>query len=238
MATKKITDFPLIGSLASTDTLLVVRNGVTYRAFANVTGGGSSSPKAYKAYRLRFDSTQSMSYASIAEIEFREAAGVQQTASGGAAFSTAAGNSTTAGAAFNGDLTDRWVGDYPDKPFPKYVGYIFATAKTIAEVMLAASGYPSEAPLTYGIEASTDTNTGLDGTWTELAKVATGTNWNANEKRIVSLTVSGGSTSGGTSTVPFPRSAQFTDTSVYGRGSSSAPGTLSDSGTGIAFQDN
>ncbi|RYE97702.1 MAG: discoidin domain-containing protein, partial [Oxalobacteraceae bacterium] len=160
----------------------------------------SGTSNGYKAYRLRFDSTQSASYASIGEVEFREVAGITQTATGGTAFSTATGNGTSPAAAFDGDTSSRWVGDYPDKPFPKYVGYIYATAKTFVQAVLtSSSGYPQEAPLTYGIEASNDTTTGLDGTWVELAKVTTTTNWTDGEKRTLTLTPPSTSSAAGAS---------------------------------------
>jgi hypothetical protein len=154
----------------------------TYGRLTNITGF------AHKAWRLRVDHTGSDpadAYCSLAELQFRTIAGTAQQATGGTAFSTPTGNSTSADQAFNGDSGDRWVASYPSTGMPKYLGYIYATPIAVAEMMIQTSGgYPSETPTVFALEFSDDTTTGLDGTWTQATAFTSPATWAANEVRV------------------------------------------------------
>src|SRR5947208_1870748 len=84
-------------------------------------------------------------------------------------------NGATPFSAFNNDVGDRWVADYPNTAFPKYIGYIYTSPISVVEAAITASGYNTETPTTFAVEYSDNTTTGLDGTWTQTGPTYTTT---------------------------------------------------------------
>jgi len=116
------------------------------------------------------------------------------SASTGTGFSFTDGYYSTNDAylAFDSSTTTYWNADNnPSTSSPNYLGFVFNEAVTVASFQLTApsDSYYSSCPSTIIFEYSTDTTTGLDGTWTEAMNTSAAT-WTAGLTQTFTLSIS------------------------------------------------
>lgn len=143
---------------------------------------------AAKAWRIFIAaSNSSPNYGSTQELEMRETVGGANRCTGGTPFASTISTGYTAALAFDGNKTaavapECWAAN-GSEPTP-FLGYILPTVKLINQIEITARHVtPAQSPMTFTIQSSTDTTTGLDGTWWDEWTVTGQTGWAAGESR-------------------------------------------------------
>lgn len=121
----------------------------------------------------------------VAELQFRETAGVSEVPSGGTAFASSEnGASNPAEDAFDGDTTSVWAPPQ-NTPLPQSVGYQFAATKAVVQVSINSGNTSSRAartPTAFEIQFSND---GVN--WNTARTVNGEPAWSINETRTYSV---------------------------------------------------
>ena len=143
--------------------------------------GSASTPASHKGWRMVVFTNGS---ANIGAAEFGLC-----TAAGGSTITAGAGGTpffstpTIAGSAadlFDNNAATICVSN--GNVSGMYFGYIFPTAKNIAEIYIQARpSFQADAPLTAKIQYSDNTTNGTDGTWTDALTGITFTTWSAGQ---------------------------------------------------------
>lgn len=141
---------------------------------------------AHRYWRLFVVDTQSTSgYVQVAELQFREVAGVNQVPSGGVAIrSSVATSSATyqASNAFDGNNATYWMSS---KNVNEWIGYDFGAGNEIEPVELligVSSSNLTNSPRYIAVEYSDD---GVD--WEVFCWLPAQTGWTANENRVIAI---------------------------------------------------
>lgn len=165
-------------------------------------GGATLFLPAYAAlvnnwWRLKITANNgSTQYVTALEIEMATAPGGVNLCTLGAAFATSYVNSSNApSGAFDGDkdpsgtgahALNKWTSTVsPSVASPQCIGYHFATTDKVNSVRLwgCITAQTAMAPKDFVVQSSTDSTTGLDGTWTDEWAVTGQTAWAAGEVR-------------------------------------------------------
>lgn len=132
-------------------------------------------------------------YVTALEIEMASTSGGPNLCTGGRAYATSEANaSNPATGAFDGNkgtgevAGSKWASSSaPSTGSPQCIGYQLATGATVNSVRLwgCISGQTTLAPRDFVVQHSTNSTTGLDGTWTDEWSVTGQTGWTAGEVR-------------------------------------------------------
>lgn len=128
----------------------------------------------------------------VMELQFREAIGGASLCTGGSAFASSVfAGGYVAGLAFDGNTTttaapDCWASASGLAP-PHSLGYALPAAKRVTEIAVwqrKLAGFAAYAVKDFVVQSSSDSTTGLDGTWVNEWSVTGQTAWADGELRV------------------------------------------------------
>lgn len=153
-----------------------------------VAGGTIVSTENRRMWRIRASDSQSGTYVSVAEVEFRDAIGGADLATGGTAMGSIAGGLGHAQAFDNNTAGDsRWAAETQTPWTEKWVGYRFPGPVTVKEVAIwAPASLGVEAPKDFAIEFYDATR----ARWIAAVVVYDSPNWGNGEVRTYAVPAS------------------------------------------------
>lgn len=147
------------------------------------TGGSGGSSTAHAYWRVFFTASNSSTYCSLQEVEFRGSVGGADLCSGGSVLAGSDYFGNGGAGAFDNTST-RWAAEVNAvSAGTAWVGYHFATPVDIKEFALTASAWNDEAPSAGKLQWSDD-----GSTWTDAVSFTGQTAWSAAETRLFTNT--------------------------------------------------
>lgn len=174
------------------DTLIYVWNGTGWPASGRGIGTPSYDTSGTKFWRVLFTAVNSDSYVQISRLRFAAATNGSTLCLNGTPFASASYNSnlqpqyafiTADSGSGDGTSQNSWA--CPSGGIPAYLGYILPATATVNEVRIqtVSGSRQTQAPNAFTVQSSTDSTTGLDGTWSTEWAVSGQTGWSGAEIR-------------------------------------------------------
>ena len=158
-------------------------------AWVDASGGSAPTTGAHAYWRVFCTEGIHPNYCSLSELGFWQVAdAVEAPPTGGVPIQGSNYWSGSAGVAFDGDSSSRWGAEYNGVTNgTAWIGYHFATARSVAQVALTASGWNDEMMKSFRVEYS---DNGVD--WTTAGTFSNQVLWGVGERRLFNLTVASG----------------------------------------------
>jgi len=178
---------PVISGTATQGQTLTVTAPAVWTGSPTVTGqwyrepGAAPSAPTHWRVRANTNSHGSFLFWQVSEVQFRMAAGVPETHSGGTAFATSVSSTNVAANAFDGDTGTNWQSD--GAGYPHAVGYGFATGRTPVELAITNSSNTNLTASSITIQSGSSTS----GPWTDVVTHSSIPAWSALETKTFTI---------------------------------------------------
>lgn len=152
--------------------------------WVDAPSGGSTGGAAHAYWRIKITASNDSTYVNVTELEFRDAVGGVDQATGGTSICGSSYFGGTGSEVWDGNTTSgRWGAETNGVSLgTAWVGYHFSAPVDVKQVALTCSGFDTQAPTAFNLEWSDD---GV--TWTVLESFTTASVWTAYETRLFAV---------------------------------------------------